>query len=86
MKHGAWNGRAIFGTLPKLTVDSDACTYGWEASCKRLYTRDLWTAQERSLHINAQELLAISFTIQSFTKDRTNVSIHLRMDNVSAVR
>ena len=39
---------------------------------------------EKKLHINCLELLAGSFSVQSFTKDRLFVHVRLRMDNVSA--
>lgn len=42
--------------------------------------------QVRNLHINALELLAGSFAIKSFTRDRADSSICLRMNNVSAFR
>jgi hypothetical protein len=40
---------------------------------------------EKKLHINCLELLAGSFAVRSFTKDRLCVHVRLRMDNVSAV-
>lgn len=65
------------------SIDSDACNYGWGAHCEGFSTRVLWTPQERKLHINALELLAGSFAIKSFAKDKVSYCIRLRMDNVS---
>lgn len=44
-----------------------------------------WITQEQELHINALELLAKSFAIKSFAKDRAVSCVSLRIDNVSAV-
>lgn len=56
MEHGSL---AIFGTLPEFTVDLDACTYGWGASCEGLY---MWGTsgllRRDPSNINALELLA----------------------------
>ncbi len=40
---------------------------------------------ERKLHINCLELLAGSFAVKSFTKNRLCVHVRLRMENTSAV-
>ena len=47
--------------------------------------RGLWSQMEQKLHINCLELLAGSFAIKSFTKNRLCVHVRLRMDNTSAV-
>ncbi|VDI74486.1 Hypothetical predicted protein [Mytilus galloprovincialis] len=40
---------------------------------------------EKALHINALELKAAEFGLKSLTKDKTDIHVHLKMDNVSAV-
>ena len=72
----AWNGRALLRPSPDAMIETDASRTGWGA---------VWSQMEKKLHINCFELLAGSFAVQSFTKDRLCVHVRLRMDNVSAV-
>lgn len=82
----AWNGRAIFGSAPDIIIESDASKSGWGARCGTSITGGKWSSDERSLHINCLELLAGSFAIKCWTKDKVSCHVLLKMDNVSAVR
>ncbi|KAM4747505.1 uncharacterized protein WCC33_005072 [Rhinophrynus dorsalis] len=82
----AWNGRAIFGVLPDVVIESDASLLGWGARMGAFSTGGKWSPAEASLHINCLELLAGSFALRSLVKDRVRCCILLRMDNVSAVQ
>ena len=44
-----------------------------------------WSTQERKLHINALELKAAELAVKALTKENSNLHIHLKMDNVTAV-
>ena len=44
-----------------------------------------WTKQEQEMHINALEMKAAGIAIKSVTRDKQNMHIHLKMDNVTAV-
>lgn len=81
----AWNRRAIFGSVPDLVIESDASRSGWGARCGHFSTGGVWSLDEQTLHINCLELLADSFAVCCWTKDRIQSSVLLRMDNVSAV-
>lgn len=81
----AWNGRALFGALPESSIELDAYTYGWGAHYEGVVAGGLWTQDEQRWHINTLELLAGSFTVRCFAKDRINVCIRLHLDNISAV-
>ena len=48
-------------------------------------TGGMWSQMKRKFHINCLELLAGSFAVKSFTKNRLCVHVRLRMDNTSAV-
>ncbi|KAM4690570.1 uncharacterized protein WCC33_017974 [Rhinophrynus dorsalis] len=82
----AWNGRAIFGVVPDIVIESDASLLGWGARMGACSTGGKWSQAEASLHINCLELLAGSFALRSLVKDRVRCCILLRMDNVSAVQ
>lgn len=50
---------------------------GWWAACQGVKTGGLWSQMERKLHINCLKLLAGSFAVKSFTKDRVCVHVTL---------
>ena len=81
----AWNGRALVRPSPDVIIETDASRTGWGAVCQGVTTEGLWSQMEKKLHINCLELLAGSFAVKSFTRDRLCVHVRLRMDNVSAV-
>ena len=81
----AWNGRALLHPSLDLIIETDASRMGWGAVCQGVRTGGLWSQMEQKLHINCLELLAGSFAIKSFTKNRLCVHVRLRMDNTSAV-
>ena len=81
----AWNGRALAQPDPSIVIESDASKEGWGAHCNGLSTGGLWSQSEQFLHINCLELLAGSFAIKCFAKDKTNIHIQLFMDNVTAL-
>lgn len=80
-----WNGRPIRVHPPDLTIDSDASLLGWGAAARSVATGGLWTPSERELHINVLEMMAGSFAVKTFAKDRCNLHVRLRMDNTAAV-
>ena len=72
-----WNGRALAQPDPSIIIESDASREGWGAHCNGLSTGGLWSQSEQSLHINCLELLAGSFALKCFAKDKTNIHMHL---------
>ena len=74
----AWNGKALFQKSVDLVIETDASRKGCGTYCEGVSTGSPWCSNEQRLHINSLELLAGSFAIKTFCKNRT-------MDNVSAV-
>ena len=69
-----------------ITVHSDESNKGWGAVLNgQVRTGGLWTAKEAAHHINYLELLAAFLSLQAFGKACQNVTILLRMDNITAV-
>ena len=81
----AWNGKALFQKSADLVIETDASHKGWEAYCEGVSTGGPWCSNEQRLHINSLELLAGSFAIKTFCKNRVVAHVKLLMDNVSAV-
>ena len=81
-----WNGRSLITHNTSLTIETDASKRGWGAVCNRIRTGGPWNPQERLMHINCLELLAAQIAIKCFAKNKSNLTIHLKMDSVSALR
>ena len=68
-----------------LTIDSDASNLGWGASCQGVTTGGPWSTLEKTSHINCPEMMAATLALKTFAKDRTGISVLLRIDNTTAV-
>ena len=80
-----WNGRSLIAHSSSLTIETDASKKGWGAVCNGVRTGGPWTPEERPMHINCLELLAAFLAVKCFAKDKTNLTIHLKMDSMSAL-
>ena len=69
---------------PKVIIQTDASLTGWGAVCNGVQTSGQWTEEERSLHINVLELLAIKLALFSFTRGKRVKAIHFQIDNKAA--
>ena len=66
-------------------IFSDASLNGWGAACGESRTHGWWSAEDRSLHINALELRAAFNALRCFATDLRNCDILLRIDNTTAI-
>jgi hypothetical protein len=80
-----WNGRSLRPPEKILKIQTDASNSGWGAVCQTNRTGGLWTPVERTQHINYLELLAAFLAIRTFAKNETRITIHVQMDNMSAM-
>ena len=79
-------GNPMHLPAPELIICSDAArTGGWGAVCHLGSTGGQWKAEEKFLNINLQELIAAELAIKTFTKERKPASIHMKIDNTSAL-
>ena len=79
------NGKTIMSPHPDLVITSDASKTGWEGMCNGITAQGQWSQEEANLHINLLEMKAAEFLVKAFTKDRTGIHCHLRLDNSSCV-
>ncbi|XP_065895876.1 uncharacterized protein [Dysidea avara] len=70
---------------PDLITESDASNMGWGARQGEIRTGGQWSRTESSNHINHLELLAAFLAFQCFTKEKSNLTIQLKLDNITAV-
>ena len=68
-----------------MTIISGASLQGWGAFCNGVRTKGPWSPQEQTLHINCLELLAASLAVRTFAKERSGITILLKIDNTTAV-
>ncbi|KZR97528.1 Uncharacterized protein APZ42_007543, partial [Daphnia magna] len=79
------NGKAILPSCPDLSIFADASLQGWGAVCDSVTTRGPWPQVDRSRHINELELLGALYALQTFTRESRSISVHLFLDNSTAV-
>lgn len=77
--------RKIFRRAPDIEVFTDASNLGWGGCLKEMVTNGRWNSDEFLLHINARELLAILFTLKSFTSLLSGLHIKVLCDNTTAI-
>jgi len=72
---------------PKIDFEMycDASNFAWGAVFYNESTGGAWSDSEKSLHINMQELLAIYYSLRSFSKYIIGKHIKVFSDNTSAV-
>ena len=75
----------LYPWVPNMIIESDASNTGWGARQGEIQTGGRWSATETSNHINYLELLAAFLAVQCFAKQKYNITILLKMDNVTAV-
>ena len=80
-----WNRRSVLKKKIDLIVDSDVSLAGWGAACQDQRTGGAWSKEEQKMHINCLELLAATLAVQTFLKNRTKLTVLLRIDNTMAV-
>ena len=79
------NGRTFSQLNPQVIIQTDASLTGWGAVCNGVQTSGQWSEEERSLHINVLELLAIKLALFSFTRGKRVKAIHFQIDNKAAL-
>ena len=82
-----WNGKQILTMGPQISIETDASKMGWGFNCPSLKQRmgGPWASQEKEMHINALEMKAAQIAIKALTKEKNNIHVHLKMDNITAV-
>ena len=80
-----YNGRSFIAPNPDMTITSDASKAGWGAVTENNSTQGVWSQEESSCHINRLELRAAGLGLRAFTKNKTQMQVHLRLDNRTAV-
>ena len=80
-----FNGKYLIQAKPQIVIQTDASLGGWGANCMGMETGRKWSVEERKLHINILELLAVKNAILAFTKEKTIDAIHIQTDNTTAL-
>ena len=71
--------------IPTMTIESDASNTGWEAQQGKLQTGRSWSQVETVHHINYLKLLAAFLPLQCFAKHSNEITVQMKLDNVTAV-
>lgn len=80
-------GRPLRWPQAVLSIETDASKTGWGAhlSERQQTIGGVWSQEEAKNHINWLELKAAFVGIQAFTQDRSNIHLHLLIDNTVAI-
>ena len=70
---------------PQLQLFTDASTEGWGAHLDLQQVAGQWTPEQRHLHINILELLAVRLALQHFQQQVANHSVVIMTDNSTVV-
>ena len=79
------NAKSVLSPGPDLIIESDASRSGWGAATTGQSVKGHWTAEELQDQINALELRAVWLALRAFARQRSNVHIHVRVDNKTAM-
>ena len=80
-----WNGQTMSQLPPQCTIETDASSVGWGAFCQGEATGGCWSVEEKGLHINELELLAVSLALKSFLKREGVRSVMIKSDSMTVV-
>ena len=70
---------------PTIILESDASNMSWGAVYQTKSTRGRWTHNEQQLHINALEMKAAFFALQTFCQDLRDQHVRVMIGNTTAV-
>ena len=79
------NGKPLKIGMPQLIIKIDASKKGWGAVCQGITTGGTWSYHERTKHINVLEHIAVKLAISTFTRGKSVRTIHLQIDNMTAL-
>ena len=79
------NGKPLKMGMPQLILRKEASKTCWRAVCQRTTTRETWSYQEMTKHINVLELIAVKLAILTFTRRKSITPIYLQIDNITAL-
>ncbi|VDH93156.1 Hypothetical predicted protein [Mytilus galloprovincialis] len=80
-----WNGRSLISIQPSVIIQTDASNVGWGAVMNKVSIGGPWLQSEKSFHINALELIAVTHAVKSFLKDRHNLQVLIQTDNITTM-
>ena len=78
-------GKRFVPPPPLFTLTTDASNFGWGASLPPLHLSGQWSPQDRCLHINQQELKAVSLALQAFLPLLRGHPTLVRSDSLTVV-
>jgi hypothetical protein len=79
------NGVSILPFNPSVCLFTDASTSGWGARVGETLLQGVWTCEERSLHINNLEMLAVIRTVDLSEEVLRDHQVLLSTDNTTVV-
>lgn len=79
------NGKMISYGSPSFYLETDASTQGWGGVFNGIETQGRWNENEKTLHINVLELLAVKYVLFSLCQGLKNCHLCVKSDSATAV-
>ena len=84
-QHANLQWKISANSTPDQTIFSDTLKNGWAALCQGITKGGRWSSVEKAWHVNVLQSEAVRLVILFFTKFKKVKSIHLRIDNMTAL-
>ncbi|XP_076049323.1 uncharacterized protein LOC143029999 [Oratosquilla oratoria] len=85
IKHVETQHRRIIHPTPEIVLYSDASDLGWGGCINHQSVNGRWMSEEKKLHINTRELIAVLLTLKSLANEVRGKHIKVFCDNTTAV-
>lgn len=80
-----WNRKSLINPNPAVIIQSDASKKGWGAVCEKMCIGGIWLSGESQNHINVLELLAVTYAVKAFLKEKSDLQVLVQTDNKTAM-
>ena len=84
-QHANLQWKISANSTPDQTIFSDTLKNGWAALCQGITKGGRWSSVEKAWHVNVLQSEAVRLVILFFTKFKKVKSIHLWIDNMTAL-
>lgn len=79
------NRKSLINPYPAVIIQSDASKKGWGAVCEKMCIGGIWLSGESQNHINVLELLAVTYAVKAFLKEKSDLQVLVQTDNKTAM-
>lgn len=79
------NGTPMHGSLPEITLTTDASQTGWGCVCGQQTISGFWASEDSAQSSNYRELKAVVLSVEQLAKELSGRHVRIRTDNTCAM-